>query len=112
MRFIARNIKELLIQLLAILGAVTLLVLFFFYVYLPATTNHGETLTVPNLIGLSYEELDEFLIKRNLRYEVTPDSSYSAKFPSQAITRHVDGSANHRVVTGQRDRLGCPWCAL
>ena len=87
MRFIARNIKELLLQLLVILTAVTVLILLFFYLYLPTTTNHGETLTVPNLIGLSNEELDEYLIKRNLRYEVTQDSSYSSKFPALVTLR-------------------------
>jgi len=101
MRFIARNIKELLLQLLVILTAVTVLILLFFYLYLPTTTNHGETLTVPNLIGLSNEELDEYLIKRNLRYEVTQDSSYSSKFPPQAILQQ-DPKPNAKVKENRK----------
>ena len=58
----------------AVVGA---LVLAFFYVYLPATTNHGETITVPNIVGLSEEQLEEFLTQKNLRYEVVPDSGFS-----------------------------------
>jgi len=56
-----------------------ILILFFFYLYLPSITNHGETITVPDLEGMPMEELDDFLVKRKLRYEVS-DSSYSAKY--------------------------------
>jgi len=54
-------------------------ILFFFYLYLPAVTNHGETVTVPDLEGMPMADLEEFVGKRNLRYEVS-DSSYSAKY--------------------------------
>lgn len=63
---------------------ILLLILFFFYIYLPVTTNHGETVTVPNLEGIALEDLDNFLLKRNLRYEVS-DSSYSGKFPPLTV---------------------------
>jgi len=53
------------------------LVLFFFYVYLPSSTNHNETITVPELVGLTFDDLEEFVIKRDLRYEVVEDSGYS-----------------------------------
>jgi len=62
-----------------------LLLLFsFFYIYLPITTNHGETVTVPDLEGIDLKDLDEFLLKRDLRYEVS-DSSYSGKYPPLAV---------------------------
>ncbi len=56
------------------------IVLFFFNIYLPSRTNHGETITVPNVVGVHYDDLDEFLTNRKLRYEITDDSSYSADF--------------------------------
>ncbi len=68
--------------LIAILGL--LLLLSFFYIYLPISTNHGETVTVPDLEGIDLEDLDEFLLKRDLRYEVS-DSSYSGKYPPMAV---------------------------
>ena len=59
------------------LGIGLVFVLFFFYVYLPSSTNHNETITVPELVGLTFDDLDEFVIKRDLRYEVVEDSGYS-----------------------------------
>ncbi len=79
------NLKDLLVHVLVILTVIVITTLTVFYVWLPASTNHGETITVPNVIGLSVDELEEFLGKRNLRYEVTADSSYS----SQALPREV-----------------------
>src|SRR5699024_195337 len=66
---------KLLINLAIVLAVTVALVLGFFYIYLPATTNHGETITVPDLKGMTYDQLEQFLTSRNLRYEVT-DSSF------------------------------------
>jgi beta-lactam-binding protein with PASTA domain len=68
--------------LIVLLGL--LMLLSFFYIYLPISTNHGETVTVPDLEGIDLEDLDEFLLKRDLRYEVS-DSSYSGKYPPMAV---------------------------
>jgi len=59
-------------------------VLIFFYAYLPSATRHGETITVPNLRGMSLNDMDEFLKKRNLNYEVY-DSIYDQKYPPLSI---------------------------
>jgi len=64
-------------NVLIMAGIGIVFVLFFFYIYLPSSTNHNETITVPELIGLTYEDLDEFVIKRDLRYEIVEDSGYS-----------------------------------
>lgn len=61
-----------------------LMIFFFFYLYLPVTTNHGETVTVPDLEGIALEDLGKYLLKRDLRYEVS-DSSYSGKFPPLVV---------------------------
>lgn len=66
------------------LGIGLLITLFFFYVYLPATTNHGESITVPDLVGMPLSELDEFVVDRDLRYEVS-DSSYSPEYPPLTV---------------------------
>lgn len=60
-------------------------ILFFFYIYLPATTNHNEAITVPDLLGKSFEDIDQFLTNRNLRYEVVTDSGYAENQPPQVI---------------------------
>jgi len=101
MRFIAKNTKELLIQIGVLLGIVFLTILFFFYIYLPTSTNHGETLTVPNLEGIPFENIDEFLTKRNLRYEVTEDSNFSSKYPPLTILQQ-DPAPNSKVKENRK----------
>lgn len=70
-------------------GILLIMILFFFYIYLPSATNHGETITVPELIGISYEELDEYVTQRNLRYEIMEDSGYSERYgPLTILTQN------------------------
>ena len=66
-----QNIKKLIVHigLLTILVIVGLFVLF--NIYLPSFTQHGETITVPDLTGMKTEELDSFLEKHGLRYQIT-----------------------------------------
>lgn len=85
--FKAKTIKDLFLHLGIILTLTFTLIFTFFYVYLPATTNHEETITVPELEGIHLSEIDEFLTKRNLRYEVTRDSGYSDKYPPKSILK-------------------------
>jgi beta-lactam-binding protein with PASTA domain len=85
MRLIARNLKELALQVIIFLILTAGGVLFFFYIYLPSETNHGETITVPDLKGVTYDELDRFLTERNLRYFITEDSGYSDQYPPKAV---------------------------
>ena len=71
--------KALLKHLLVTAGSGIGLVLIFFHIYLPISTNHGETITVPDVRSQPYSELDNILISRNLRYEINVDSGYSAE---------------------------------
>jgi beta-lactam-binding protein with PASTA domain len=66
-------------------GIFTVLIVFFFYIYLPSTTNHGETITVPELVGMSYDDLEEYVVQRNLRFEIMEDSGYSEQYDPLAI---------------------------
>lgn len=58
----------------------------YFYVYLPSSTNHGESITVPNVEGMNISELEKFLVDRDLRYEIN-DSSYSSEYPARTILK-------------------------
>jgi len=70
---------------LAIVGGILLFIsISYFYVYLPNKTNHGESITVPDLKGMKIEELQTFLSEHDLRYEVD-DSSYSEEFPPLSV---------------------------
>ena len=83
------SLKDLFIHVAIILSILLIVTVSIFYIWLPTSTNHGETITVPNVIGLPLEELDEFLGERNLRYEVTADSSYSPDALPREVLRQV-----------------------
>lgn len=87
------------LSIVVVLGI--LITLIFFNVYLPAKTNHGETITVPNVVGIHYDDLEEYLIKRNLRYEITEDSSYSADYRPLEVLRQVP-LPNSKVKEGRK----------
>ena len=76
----------LLMSLLITSGTVMLCMIIYFYMYLPSVTNHGETITVPDVEGMKLEKLEEFLVTRNLRYEVS-DSSYSDEHPPLTVLK-------------------------
>ncbi|ELR68520.1 hypothetical protein C900_00261 [Fulvivirga imtechensis AK7] len=86
MKFRINTFKHFLIHLILALVLLFGLALLFFYVYLPSSTNHGETITVPNLEGIHMDEIDEFLTQRNLRFEVN-DSTYSDEYPPLTILK-------------------------
>ena len=75
-----------LINLVITFAILILLAVVFFYAYLPAITNHNESITVPNIEGMHVEKLEEFLVTRNLRWEVN-DSSYSEDFPALTVLK-------------------------
>ncbi len=79
MRSLLKMWTKILKHLAIIAGMFLLMVLFFFYIYLPIITNHGETITVPDIQGMTMSDLDEFLGERKLRFEVS-DSSYSSGY--------------------------------
>lgn len=80
-----KSLKDVLIHLGLIIAILILLVIAFFYVYLPVTTNHGETITMPDVRGKLEGELDAFLSARNLRYEIRTDSGYSENDPPLSV---------------------------
>ncbi|WP_448518337.1 PASTA domain-containing protein [Rhodoflexus sp.] len=88
--------------LLAVLAGFMVIILFF-YVYLPLTTNHGESITVPDLEGMTLQEAERFLEERELRYIVT-DSSYNPKMPPLAILSQ-DPIKNSKVKVNRRIHL-------
>lgn len=68
------------------IGILLFISISYFYVYLPNSTNHGETVNVPVLTGMKIEELDKFLGEHSLRYEVN-DSTYTDTLPPLTVTR-------------------------
>ncbi|MCC5931018.1 MAG: PASTA domain-containing protein [Cyclobacteriaceae bacterium] len=80
------TLRSILVHIAVMIAFVVCLVLFFFYLYLPGVTRHGETITVPNLEGMHLNEMDQFLGTRNLRFEVA-DSGYSSDYPPLTVLK-------------------------
>lgn len=80
------TVKHVLIHLAIILVTGFLILFLFFNIYLPKATNHGESITVPNLQGRSFAELENFMDEHKLRYEVN-DSTFSAEFPPMTVMK-------------------------
>jgi eukaryotic-like serine/threonine-protein kinase len=101
----------LLTSILITCGSVVLFMIIYFYLYLPAVTNHGETITVPNIEGMKVEELENFLLTRNLRYEVN-DSSYSEDAPPLAVLKQYPAAGakvkEDRVIYISLNRITPP----
>jgi len=85
----AQNKRDVLLHLLLVICLGIILLLVFFYLYLPFTTNHNQTVTVPNLVGMNLKEVEDYLKERELDF-VIEDSVYkpdakpltvSAQFP-------------------------------
>ena len=98
-KFNQNNLGGVLISILLALGILVFLAVLYFYVYLPNTTNHGETITVPNIEGMKIGELDDFLTK-DLRYEVD-DSAYSAEYPPLTVLKQYP-HAGSKVKEGRK----------
>lgn len=79
-KFDQNSLGGTLIHMLIAMGVLFSLSLFYFYAYLPHTTNHGESITVPDLEKMKLSDVESFLNNKHLRYEVT-DSGYT---PDQA----------------------------
>jgi beta-lactam-binding protein with PASTA domain len=79
---------------------VALMLYFFFFVYLPATTNHGETIQVPDIKGMKLNEVEAFLEDHHLRSSVS-DSSYESDVAPFAVTIQ-DPAPGSRVKEGRK----------
>lgn len=80
------TIGGLLVHMLLAGTILILLCVFYFYVYLPHITNHGESITVPSVEGLPMSKVESFLASHDLRFEVN-DSSYSADYPPLTVLK-------------------------
>jgi beta-lactam-binding protein with PASTA domain len=76
----------LILHLILAASIILVLCIFLFYAYLPSVTNHGESITVPNVEGLPITKVEDFLANHDLRYEVN-DSSYSAEYPPLTVLK-------------------------
>lgn len=79
MQTLLPQLKKVGLHVLLIAGISITLGFIFLKIYLPFYTNHGETVSVPDLTGMTYEQAEELLKSASLQYEISPDSGFSGK---------------------------------
>ncbi|MFD2201454.1 PASTA domain-containing protein [Shivajiella indica] len=93
--------KKIGIHLVLVIATILLLSFLFLKVFLPSYTNHGQTVTVPDLEGYEYHQLESFLSARDLQFEVTPDSGYNAELKPFTVLKQ-NPSAGNKVKQGRK----------
>ena len=82
---ISTNSKKDLYTHIGILISLALVFFFgFFFLYLPWSTHHGESIKVPNLKGMNMTQMEDLLDENNLTYEIT-DCTFTADKPPLTI---------------------------
>ena len=95
-----RSFPDLLIHIGIILALIAALFLAFFFLYLPFTTNHGQTITVPDVTRQSLDEMQNLLDDRNLRYEVSDCTYVAGAQPLTVIQQYP--RPNAKVKEGRK----------
>ncbi len=93
--------KKILINILIIIGVSFLLGFLFLKAYLPMYTNHGETVSVPDLSGYTFDESADILARSGLMYEVSIDSGFNTDEKQLAVLKQIP-SANSQVKSGRK----------
>lgn len=70
------------------------------FIWLRVYTHHGQTITVPNLSGLTAEEVEDVTNSRRLRFEVV-DSVFSTEMPRGTILKQ-NPRANSKVKKNRK----------
>ena len=101
MRDLKESIKKISIHIAIVLGIIILLSLIFLKIFLPSYTNHGQTVTVPNLEGYEYANLEDFLSSRDLQFEISPDSGFNAEVKPLSVMKQIPKAGN-KVKQGRK----------
>lgn len=101
MDFLRFLITKKFLQHLGLAVSITLFLVIATLVWLRIYTHHGKTITVPDLSGLTVEEVADVTLARRLRYEVV-DSVYSTEMPRGTVIKqnppaHSSVKRNRRV---------------
>ncbi|QHL86832.1 PASTA domain-containing protein [Nibribacter ruber] len=96
----AQTAGDLVKHLFIMMVLVLLLLFLFFFVYLPSTTNHGDTITVPKITGMTVDELEDFLGDKDLRYFVSDSTYQQGVAPFSVVTQ--DPKPGEKVKSGRK----------
>lgn len=91
--------KIFLLHLSLSVGVVVVL-LFITYLWLSSFTNHGESITVPDLKGMKFQELEAFLADKNMQVKIADSSTFMIDKPPGVVIEQ-DPVPNEKVKDGR-----------
>lgn len=93
------------------IGFLLLMVIVYFYIYLPNITNHGETIQVPDLRAMTMEEAEKKVTESHLRLAVN-DSAYLEDAPPLTILKQFpnvgEAVKENRAIYVSINRISAP----
>ncbi|NBA87937.1 PASTA domain-containing protein [Emticicia sp. CRIBPO] len=93
-KFSTNSKTDILIHLGILVATALILFFAFFFLYLPWSTNHGQSISVPSLKGLSLEEAEDLLDKNDLDYEISDSTFVSGLKPMSILSHYPKANAN------------------
>jgi beta-lactam-binding protein with PASTA domain len=100
MDFLRFLITKKFLRHLGLAAAIAIILLLGTLLWLKIYTHHGKTITVPDLSGLTVEEVEDVTSSRRLRYEVI-DSVFSTEMPRGTVIKQNPGG-NSRVKKNRK----------
>lgn len=100
MNFLRFLTTKLFLRNLGLAVAIGLVLLIGTFIWLRVYTHHGHTIMVPNLAGLTEEEVGDVTTSRQLRYEVI-DSVFSNEMPRGTVVKQ-NPSAHSQVKKNRK----------
>jgi beta-lactam-binding protein with PASTA domain len=89
--------SDILVHLGIIISIILIFFFTFFFIYLPWRTNHGESVKVPDLKGLSFDDAENALESLDLNYEISDSIFVSGAKPLSILSNYPKSGANVKV---------------
>ena len=100
MDFLRFLITKTFLRHLGLAAAIAIILLLGTMLWLKVYTHHGKTITVPDLTGLTEEEVEDVTSSRHLRFEVI-DSVFSSDMPRGTVIKQ-NPNGNSRVKKNRK----------
>lgn len=100
MNFLRFLTTKVFLKNLGIAAAITIFLLLGTMIWLRIYTHHGQTIAVPDLTGLTLDEVEDVTLSRHLRYEVV-DSVFSSEMPRGTVLKQ-NPKANSKVKKNRK----------
>jgi beta-lactam-binding protein with PASTA domain len=101
MNLFSPDLKKIIITISIIFGISIVLSFLFLKIYLPYYTNHGDSISVPDLSGYTFSEGVKLLEETGLNFEVSVDSGFQIEKKPLSILKQIP-PANSQVKTGRK----------